>query len=131
MVHVWNINEVNNTDRGVDLMDVYGSTDGTLYNFITQLSVAEGNNGVDQAVETLAIPTTSLQYVRFDIVSNHAGTTYISDSGSTYSVMGEGHVGLAEVRFSSAVAVPEPSAMMSLALAGFCGVFLRRKKMRR
>jgi hypothetical protein len=94
----------------VKKMAVTGSTSGRPDSYTTaigtfELGRASGGEGVDAAMsETLRFEPQRVRFVKFDILSSHAGATFPAEGEPA----GNGFVGLSEVRFHEAAAKPRP-----------------------
>jgi len=112
--NIWQYIWPNNTDRGVNDLDIFWSTDNTTYTLWNSVNLAEGINTA-QVFNTAV----DAQFIKFDINSSH---------GSPY-------IGLSEVQFNGTQAgqtppttdVPEPSTLAIFAL-GMIGLVSRRLK---
>lgn len=112
--NIWQYIWPNNTNRGVDDLDILWSTDNATYTLWGSVNLAEGGNTA-QVFNTAV----DAQFIKFDINSSH---------GSSY-------IGLSEVQFIGTQAgqtppttnVPEPSTLAIFAL-GVLGLLSRRLK---
>ena len=101
-------------DRGVENFNIFSSTDGVNFIFVTNAHLTESPGGLISA-QTVSFNTTA-NYVMFDILSNY-GNPYFT--------------GLSEVKFNSGAApVPEPATMllMGTGLAGLVGACRKKRK---
>lgn len=91
-VHIWNMNQTNLTDRGVQEFDLLVSTDGVDFTpALSSQTLSESPGGTNVAAQTFDLTgNNGVTHVRLEVISNH---------GSDYT-------GLAEVMFT--VSTPDP-----------------------
>jgi len=126
-LQIWNYNEIAGfLNRGVDELEILGSTDGTSFVSLGtfNLAIAPGAGNVDFS-QTLSLPGVNLQYLKFDILSNHNGVTYPTAGG-----VDNAFVGLSEVRFFGTM-VPEPSTLAIWSLLAGVGLGAARRRRKR
>ncbi len=122
-LHVYNYNEATNGlhTRGVNELEILVSNDDFVADIRSlgqfNLTQATGLAGLEPDIFNLG--GVEAQYVRFDIASNHGGDNNF--------------VGLNEVQFFRAAAVPEPASvaiwsLLALGLLGFGAYRAKRKK---
>lgn len=125
---IYNYNEPANAAtlrRGVDEFRVLVSND----NFVSDtrnLGIFELDLATGTALnpgQLFNLGVVGAQFVRFEIISNHNGTNFVSGLNN----VDFNFVGLNEVQFFNVV-IPEP-ATASLALLGLGGLMLRRRRM--
>lgn len=138
-IHIWAYNEAggwagnpDQSSRGAKDIDVYGSTDGgTSYSLLESIIVTKGTGSSDVPVQTFTLASAAIgvDFIRFDIGSNHNSATYVTDLGGTFGAGTEAasFVGLSEVKFTGTMAVPEP-ATLSLILLSFGGMLALRRR---
>ena len=102
-IKVWNYNEVNLPGRGVNKLVILGSADGTPDSFTIpigtfELAPAPGSAKPGAAGQMLSARAAGVRFVKFDILSNHTGTTFPVKKAGTDRAF----VGLSEVRFYAA-----------------------------
>ncbi len=122
---IWNYNEANFTNRGVQDLEILGSADGVDFTSLGTFTLAEapGVDGVDYS-EWLAINAAGVRFLKFDVLSNHNGSTY--DPQNPLIGGDNGFVGLSEVRFY----VPEPATIALFALGAVALVPIARRRRR-
>jgi hypothetical protein len=99
-IQIWNYNEENLPERGVNEVVISGSTSGTADSFtipIGEFELDPASGAAGAAGQRLATQSPPLRYVKFDICSNHRGVTYPVTAATPDSAF----VGLSEVRFYS------------------------------
>lgn len=102
-IKVWNYNEVNLTERGVKKLKVLVSATGAdnSYEEVGTFELERAQSGsvgpsvVPRFPQTLEAKAQAVRFVKFDILSNHRGTTY----PAALPVEDNAFVGLSEVRF--------------------------------
>ncbi|MBN2022333.1 MAG: hypothetical protein JW809_06020 [Pirellulales bacterium] len=103
IIKIWNYNEVNLTQRGVKQLRVLASPTGKPDSF-TELGTFTLDQARDGSIgptvdptfpRTLRVRGAGARFVRFDILSNHAGVTFPTSDASVDNAF----VGLSEVQF--------------------------------
>lgn len=122
-MHVWNYNVGIGgdrwTERGVRDLTVLASTDGSSFVSLGEFIFSQAPGVSSYLGESIDLVDVSARYIRFDIHSN-----YSTDRGLNFGV------GLSEVQFDAANAVPEPSSilLMTAGLLTLCGCRAQRRK---
>lgn len=104
---IWQFNQANLSDRGVQTFDLFTSTDGVNYTDQGEFSLTQEAGTGSISAQTVAFNATGVTDVRFVLLDNYGGVV----------------IGLAEVRFSE---VPEPGSLALLGLGGLA--VLRRRR---
>ncbi len=102
-IKVWNYNEVNLTERGVKRLKVLVSPtdDDASFREVGTFELDQAQSGsvgpsaAPRFPQTLEAKAQAVRFVKFDILSNHRGTTYPAEK----PVEDNAFVGLSEVRF--------------------------------
>ncbi len=117
-IRIWNYNEVNITTRGVKGLEVTGSATSADESFTPigtfELAQAPGVAGSDFS-ERLAVDAKGVRFVKFRVLSNHAGVRYPAKPHVKESAF----AGLSEVQFYAAPRGPgeEPSLVRGVKIA--------------
>jgi len=116
-LYVWNHNQEFLTGRGVKDLEIFYSTDNSLFSSAGLYQFAQAGGTPTQSAQNLSLTAASARYVRFDIISDWNGAA-------------NDYVGLSEVRFGgiAVVPVPEPTSVALLACGAITILALRRRR---
>jgi len=112
--HVWNLNILNYTGRGISSMTLLTSNNGTTYTNQGTLNLTQGTGSSDYSGQDFNAPWTNVRFVEF------AGIYSFQNGGDD-----AGHMGLSKVQFT---AVPEPASLVMMLGFGILGATLVRQR---